>query len=878
MTLARIKATGQGRLNARVSVEGWPYEFVTASAMTKTTSDGRIRISGLQLDSLRKWARADLARASLTAQGFHVRVVDDQTSRLATLALGKRPQLTTWCEPAGASISDSDVTVPVADTTGWPASGVAHIATEAFSYTGKTGTSFTGCTRGIWNTPAQYHYAPDGAGLSFPRVTDVPQSLEGRRVRVYLYGEGDDPQGDGTQEVLGIASTDRSYDSGEWSFSVDPLTRIFDQEVGGDLEAPVPIRGIYYPWNAPFVLTLSALNISRSETVTLTGFFETQQAFCEALTTAIATAVAAWPWAAGSSITAQVVHAAESWQLKYRVGTGVGTVADVTIAAPTAVALTGRDSAGTSSDLDVFGAGNWFGDDYALVMPSDFVAGRLYQLTVLATVPRAARGARSPRERDGRYGLVPDEASASIRKTYLGGLVAPTAGMEVAVDVEGSGRDDAIALLGTVGSADAATRSITISSGGFITMGPATRLYIGRRIARGTLEDFRAALVAAAPAIANAGGGPLVTGGDWAASTDVADAAAELPTGADRVFSFFQGVKLRELVEHECRAIGCFLRLNASGAIEVRRVRPTLPTDRETWAFNESNMLSRPKVERAAFGQLSSVIYRTGYDPLEDEWSGSVRVRDVSASSPTRVSGELEIKQRSVAGARFSASGTSLPEVSPDEVVQVAAPTIGIFGGTYDIATFEVPYTCLDLLLGDLCTITHPYYPNDDGTLGVTDLVGMVTGYDFQLGEGKGTVEVLVHGQRYAGYAFGLRVTGQAFVGGTTWDITVSLSPYTDETDIANLLVVGSLVRVCQQDTSAPTDVDGTVASFVSATVVRVTLAGAWVPAGEYCLRARTSDKYADVTDDLGAFTFVARATRKVDYATTDADAREWAP
>lgn len=58
-------------------------------------------------------------------------------------------------------VTNVATTVPVTDTTGWPADGVAYCGTEAISYTGKTGTSLTGCVRGFDGTTAASHAAGD---------------------------------------------------------------------------------------------------------------------------------------------------------------------------------------------------------------------------------------------------------------------------------------------------------------------------------------------------------------------------------------------------------------------------------------------------------------------------------------------------------------------------------------------------------------------------------------------------------------------------------------------------------------------------------------------------------------------------------------------
>lgn len=55
------------------------------------------------------------------------------------------------------ALDSSTTTVTVNDTTGFPTAGYITIEAEAISYTGTTGTTFTGCTRGADSTTAASH-------------------------------------------------------------------------------------------------------------------------------------------------------------------------------------------------------------------------------------------------------------------------------------------------------------------------------------------------------------------------------------------------------------------------------------------------------------------------------------------------------------------------------------------------------------------------------------------------------------------------------------------------------------------------------------------------------------------------------------------------
>lgn len=101
---------------------------------------------------------------------LNFRLKDSTLSRY----FSRSPTLTT---ALSAAITATETPIPVDDTTGFDAAGVAWVGTEAFSYTGKTATSFTGCTRGVYGSRNLIH----GVGCT-SLVTDLPRYYRGRLV------------------------------------------------------------------------------------------------------------------------------------------------------------------------------------------------------------------------------------------------------------------------------------------------------------------------------------------------------------------------------------------------------------------------------------------------------------------------------------------------------------------------------------------------------------------------------------------------------------------------------------------------------------------------------------------------------------------------
>lgn len=882
MTAARVRATGRGWWQARLSVAGWPYEAVTGRSLERTATDGRLRRVGFDLAGVRLEARADIARASLDTQGFRASLddfrglrTDGLRGRIWTDAF-RRPGAQTTLR---TNLTTSATTADVHDTSQFPSSGYLHIGTEAIAYSGKTATTFTGLTRGVWGTIAQAHFVPDGEQLHYPLVSDRPLSLEGRRAELYLYGPGDDPQGAGTLRWVGICATDVSYDGeGRWSFTVDPITRLLAQQIGGDLSESVPIRGILHPVTSPVVFTFINQDLGRTVKVAVAGFWETQADFCTSATSAIATAIASslgWSslWTSGSSIVAEA--SAEDrlgFRLVYTVGAGAGTVF--------------RIQGGVQSDwgterIDSVGAFGWRDPDGNIVESP--VAGGIYTRAIELPVPRAVVGARGP-----AAWLTADVswpvggiALGLERRIYLGGLIVPSSTMAAFLEDGSGGEGQPLTITG----ANTTDRYLE-GTMAFASLGPSTRLRLGRRLTVGTVESLRAALAAQSPGVANTGAMPLIGSLDILPATEVTEAATSNPLGANRVFDAYEGIELSEIVEHELRALGCYQRLSSGGIIEWARVRLAMETDDAgAVEITDGEIMGPVRVERSQYGMIGTLVYRTGYEPRDGKHRSSVTARDVQATAPARSSRAHEIAQRSYPESRVVTAvewwAHSPPEATPPEVARLAMPVFGMFGSPYDVWTIQLGPRRGTILIGQSVAVTSARIPDPDtGELGVTGRVGLVTGTIEDLSTGQVTIEVFFHGQRFAGYAPGVEVSGQTNVAGNVWDVDfAAVADYLDSADIRTHLRVGDLVRVTQFDSATPTEVTGTVTAETSATRLRVTFDAVWTPGGStWMLRARSSTSYA-ATDRIAGYAFQADATtRLVDHTPDDVRARVFAP
>jgi len=131
--------------------------------------------------------------------GARIRILDDDGTDafgtyLARRAGGDETVIT-------ATVDRNDTTINVKSTSTFASSGVAYIGTEAFSYTGVTSTSFTGCVRGLYSPlgcaasgsggsrfACHHQIASDANHVQIdPVVSSIPLQWIGKRVSIRLH-------------------------------------------------------------------------------------------------------------------------------------------------------------------------------------------------------------------------------------------------------------------------------------------------------------------------------------------------------------------------------------------------------------------------------------------------------------------------------------------------------------------------------------------------------------------------------------------------------------------------------------------------------------------------------------------------------------------
>lgn len=772
----------------RIEIEGLGAEAVTDPEMEQALADGRQRVRGLRRDGMQIEESVDVALAEIEASPLSIAIVDRQSDDFWTQWLSWQPQTKTWLT---ANASESATSLTVLSTAGISAGDVVHLGTEAIlvaSVTNSTTLNVTG-GRGYWGTTAQAHYAADGAELATPVLTVTrPQSLEGRRVSLYRYILGThDLQGDGEQVWAGVLVTDAQLGDGShtWALRADPSPKLWQVDLGTDLDEVLQPRGIFYPRQAPFIMRLVEAEgpdredlAARAQFITLIGHYETQQDFVADINDAID--LTGWE---AADVRAVVLEDSGRWGLKFTAG-----------ATPRWVSVVFEgDAVNLEGEMEpVPGSANTVaaGDEIVLQAGARGTLGA-------ATVPRGVFGGAGRTGASTPDGVDPLDVDSN--SLYLSAPVVwePSATTSDALTIQWS---EDVGTTAPLFDVDSASRRVTLEGRVraviYYTSVQVPEIRRLRRWAVGTFADFLSALIVESPGLANLGASPLLTTADLSpSSTVIEDAAASVSALANRTYDGSQAVDLAELIANECRLLGVFPAMGASGRVEFKRLRLPSTVSRADFDLDDSTILvddDLPTWKRNAYGSINVMSFASGYDYREDEHTGpTVTIRDVYALSSSRRPQELKVEPYS--------RGTGLPELSYDEAVRVADRVFGIFGRPYstlemDVPPFDANGTNLltTALCGSIARITTHRIPNvRTGRRGVSGLRGLVIGRSWDLsGRGeRGKLTVLVSDEGIAGYSPSVRITSVSFVSGRRWELDVD---FTDPAGVASTAPAGS--------------------------------------------------------------------------------------
>ena len=839
MSWQRLLETGLGSVRMRLALQGHPDEFVSHPEMelaADPANDVRARLSLLASRAIRLSERVSLVDAKIDNSGFTADIVD--VRKRATASFRTAPTLRTLL---AADLTWNATTATVLSTEGWPTSGLLWLDTEVIYYTGKTATTFTGLVRGQMGTRARAHYYESSTGdAREPEITNRPVTLEGRRATLYVYGDGDDPQGAGTQIWRGVVATQPRYSGTRYSMLLDPITRVLKQTVGGFLDTPAAPRGIYYSRENPCFIHIEEMPGAHTHSgpvgspgwsqikFAMYGFWETQDDFIAALQDQITGNVTlgiAARWTGNSTIT--VGRHGDSWCIRFTTDASdprlvlMGTADNPD---PPLVSYTDGGFSmlpvveSTGAEVGMEGAPVLAGETYLHALAPPWRNGGL---RAPGTVPRTtwgAPGGPDPRRID-ELPLVDRVVYGGNFRAYRLYLDAPFLDtsfqrMVVSFEANGSGTEDELNEAISVNGPNRYVERLHGSSFYVVTAANIPEVEFLFVAAVGSLPEFIAALINDSRDYCNLGLACDLEPDDF----DL-DAMAELrEAGARgflrRTYGFFAAQELDEVLVEEAKLYGAYPYITSDGKISFRLLRHASQVEAPDAVIDTArHVVSSEWVhhEPQPLGVYNTVVIKTGYDPIEDEHTGRQWVvRDKRAYGRSPIARTLEIAPL---------SQHSSPERTYEEILSIVQRIFGLFAGEYSVLQLEVSPRLFNVYLGDVVSVTSPKVPNADGTLGIEAKRGILISREWALREdgGTGTLQILMTDAPHAAYSPACRIESAVRRESTVYDLALGVHMaryFPAGTFAVDWFAPGDLIRVSDWNGSTIGTVLGTVSAI----------------------------------------------------------------
>jgi hypothetical protein len=338
----------------------------------------------------------------------------------------------------------------------------------------------------------------------------------------------------------------------------------------------------------------------------------------------------------------------------------------------------------------------------------------------------------------------------------------------------------------------------------------------------GGVRDFIESVASDAPDGINLGTCPDMRLADWGTYPSAYAATGAGPAFlVRRFFAAAAKATVGQIVSGELQCAGQFLSLSATGLLRAVDVKAPVASANSSGALHVLGE-RLPVLEISGRGAVNTLTLKTRYMPHDDSWDGpDVRVRDVAAFGRSPAGNEVTISRRS----RNSPERHSAP-LPTAEVVDVASRIFGIFGAAYAEVTLECAMLDFAKLVGDVVTFSSTNVPASDGTMGVTDKVGVIVAREYDLTAGIMRFTVLIGADVSAGYCPSAQIATESNVSGNIWDVTLANTEAPTGTASSDWFEAGDAIRVWLFDNTTPAVQTGEVTS-VTAGTVRITLDGA---------------------------------------------------
>lgn len=739
MTNARIDFAALGaraRIEPVVLVAGCPVVFTVAGTVPTSVAVSSGAVDGLWwpgtgtltetlpggaswdpvrdlLDPSTVWSfrtALELVKGDVKVEPAVVDLFD--RSGLATEILSRRAAAVG--QLLAAELSDTATTATLSATVSFAAGGgVAHCGREAIGYTGKTSSTLTGLTRGLYGSTALPHRLGSARGSSDPLVTagTLPRYLQGRRATVWLCRVDGTTLYDPTLIFTGLVGAGVTLVRGgtRWQLTLDPLTEVLARAP----DLPVELYGWHHA-NAlngdlcPLYAQGAGLDIN------VNGGWTQSLAAVEAL------------WNHDLATVAGVRLSVTDGRLRVT-STGAYTTATVrSWMDPHELYL----AANAHGDLDAAPDTMLVMEGYLKLAANDF-----------ARVPSTlSYSVSTPAEGSAHFALIADTDETEHFAAYITTRDAGTNTIQLAA----RSTERAVARIRAARITERTTAKVGIIAAGSNAVGPLKALAVA--LAQlGAVDDFASAV-------------------DWDRIAAVFRSVPTVGLPEGRAYEIGSGDDtLLTLLADEARLRGCALTVRhglvsviraasfaASEAVGVTEITSTdVLTDGGTPVPYEVLDQPEPPATSIGFELRDGTILRYTDDTFAQEF-GTARVTECRAL-------------------KWLAANATLRGGAPTALAQAAQQILGLLAEPQRIVRLTLGQRFLGLEPGDLVLLTHDEIPSWDGTRGVDDAVCQVEEVSREIfgGKARATVSLRLGETGIGGYAPAALVAAGGLTGGS---------------------------------------------------------------------------------------------------------------
>ncbi len=904
MSWPDVLLTGSGRFRFRLEIEGWPEEFCSDSSITHENGiDGRRMVPGLCSDGIAIGERVVLQEAQLDQDMVNFKLVPAEPKFTSTgqVSDDMLESFTQTVEPVarlGAALAALGAIVGTTLTLDgddvFDDGTVLHVGTETIRVT-----SWPSVTRSIWGTTTQHHPLEDdeqstvtvSRGLYDSYLYPRPTTMEGRRCKLHVYGDGDDGAESGYQVWLGIVARPPYLDRDGVTWRIDAfgITQLFKQKLGANIVETHPI-GIYH--HATCCLAFQwhfedELINDGGDPWKLCGFHKSEAEFIDAVNAMLADKLATAPigiitldemFASIKLIKTtdgyfiEMVRTAEDFYDTVDFGLGF---ASPIIGHSTkewirngVVALTSE-----GDNITNFAANGIY---YSKLIYGDLFDGEDLPSYDGAPISPLGNGAAIMVDQTFQTNTGGGSFEATFHshdsittfppwRVYLDSPIYAT-GVHISGTAKPGGlyrvlsydTDEGLFWIDVEpwtqppepvypGAFPTATDHANFV--GWLTSNTVIRPV--REYGRGSIGDFMTAVIENAVFLANIGDSPFITGDDVGFVLGSYQPISQRQIVRD--YRFFSPVAIWDVIREDCKFLNAVPRVSFNGEFQViplTRWTERTPVD-DDHVLDASCILTPyaggvgewPSFEPQTDGRSTSVTIQEDYDAVEGKWSDDpTTFQDSRSISVTKTRGRNPVSIKPYSTPVYASGAVTVAEMKQ----RIAEIYLAFFSIDYAVCRLQVPFTRFECLIGDVVAITYHNLPDGEGARGVTGRRGIViqrrVNFDAAIDK-MVELTVLLTPRNIVGYAPSGWIDLVATTGsGVTWTLMI------DPVDPVNLVMakggnvaahflVGDRIRVAPAGIGTVSvaidyELEGVVTSVNTATgAIGVTFDSTWDPA-----------------------------------------------